>query len=777
MHKAGSKIRAWREAQDPPLSAEEFGRRYGVPDAWASRTVYGWEAKGKIARPSAQKRLAELGICRPEDWLEASDRPSSPADPAPGEEAGRHPFYDRRTHGFVRLATSTPKVRTADVAYNTAGILEEARRADTQGVDLLLYPELSLSSYAIDDLHMQAALLDAVDRHLSEIVAASADLSPVLVVGAPLRRNGRIYNCAVVIAGGAVLGVVPKSYLPNYREFYEKRWFARGHECVGLTIDAGGAEVPFGVDLIFAARDLPGFVFGVEICEDFWSPIQPGTRAALAGATILLNLSASNITIGKSDERHMLSRASSSRSVCAYAYSASGYGESTTDLAWDGQGMIYELGDLLVESVRFDREPELCIADIDTQRILNDRMRMGTFNDAAEADGRPEDWYRRITFAQRGEVGNTGLVRPIRRFPFVPNRAHKLDEDCYEAFNIQVDGLTRRIEATGAQCLVLGISGGLDSTHALLIAAKALDKLGRPRSDIRGYTMPGFATSERTKGNAWRLMEAFGITAEEIDIRPAARQMLEDMDHPFAASEKGEGEPVYDTTFENVQAGLRTDYLFRLAGHHSGFVIGTGDLSELALGWCTYGVGDQMSHYAVNAGVPKTLIQYLIRWAERTNQFDPSVDAVLEDILATEISPELVPADAEGEIQSTQSIIGPYELNDFFLHHVVRWGHKPSHVAFLAWHAWKDVAEGLWPIGFPEEGKNAYDLRAIAGWLNNFLKRFFAFSQFKRSALPNGPKVSAGGALSPRGDWRAPSDAVAEVWLAELRENVPIEDL
>ncbi|KLE35829.1 NAD(+) synthase [Aurantiacibacter luteus] len=685
--------------------------------------------------------------------------------------ASEHPFFDLHTHGFVRVATATPRTRTADVAYNVEGILAEARKAHEQAVDLLLYPELCISSYAIDDLHLQAALLDAVEAGIETIREASEGLTPVLVVGAPLRRGGRIYNCALVIADGTLLGAVPKSYLPNYREFYEKRWFARGNACQGLWLDVNGAEVPFGTDLIFAAENLPGFTFGIEICEDFWSPVQPGTMAALAGATILLNLSASNITIGKSDERHLLSRASSSRNICAYAYSASGFGESTTDLAWDGQGMIYELGDLLVESVRFDLEPELCVVDVDTRRILNERMRMGTFNDAAEDVGRPEDSFRTIGFDHAHTPGDKGLQRPVRRFPFVPNRADKLDEDCYEAFNIQVDGLMRRIRATNTKSLVIGISGGLDSTHALIVAAKACDTLGLPRSTIRAYTMPGFATSDRTKANAWKLMEAFGTTAEEIDIRPAARQMLGDMGHPFA-----EGEPVHDVTFENVQAGLRTDYLFRLANHHSGFVIGTGDLSELALGWCTYGVGDQMSHYAVNSGVPKTLIQYLIRWATRTDQFDAEVDAALEDVLGTEISPELVPAAADGTIQSTESVIGPYELNDFFLHHVLRWGHSPSHVAFLAWHAWKDRDAGLWPHGFPDGGKNAYDLGTISKWLENFVKRFFQFSQFKRSALPNGPKVSSGGALSPRGDWRAPSDAVADVWLADLREKVPTGD-
>ncbi|RIV89153.1 NAD(+) synthase [Aurantiacibacter zhengii] len=682
--------------------------------------------------------------------------------------AETHPFFDMHTHGFVRVATSTPRVRTADVAYNARAIIEQAQMAHEQHVDLLLYPEMCLSSYALDDLHIQAALLESVEAHIEAIREASEDLTPVLVIGAPLRRNGRIYNCAVVIAHGEVLGVVPKSYLPNYREFYEKRWFARGNNCRDLWIPVNGAEVPFGVDLIFAGQNLPGFTFGIEICEDFWSPIQPGTMAALAGATIVLNLSASNITIGKSDERHLLSRASSSRGVCAYAYSASGFGESTTDLSWDGQGMVYELGDLMVESVRFELEPELCVTDVDTRRILNERMRMGTFNDAAEDAGRPEDTYRTIGFDHLYYQGDIGLRRPIRRFPFVPNRQDMLDQDAYEAFNIQVDALMRRMKATQSECLVIGISGGLDSTHALIVAAKACDTLGLPRSTIRAYTMPGFATSDETKSNAWKLMKAFGCTAEEIDIRPAARQMLTDMGHPFA-----DGEPVYDVTFENVQAGLRTDYLFRLAGHHKGFVIGTGDLSELALGWCTYGAGDQMSHYAVNAGVPKTLIQYLIRWTVSSRQFDPGSDEVLEAVLNTEISPELVPADSTGEIQSTQSIIGPYELNDFFLHHTIRYGQSPSHIAFLCWHAWRDIDHGMWPHAFPDALKNAYDLPAIRKWLENFAKRFFQFSQFKRSALPNGPKVSGGGALSPRGDWRAPSDAVADVWLADLHEKLP----
>ncbi len=760
MHRAGQLLKAWRLRQQPPQSVEQFAERFG----FKTQTVFGWEGKGRIPRADAQRRLAEIGIAQPADWIAAA-APEAAAHPA---DAAAHAFYDLHTHGFVRLATSTPKLRTADVAYNAQGIVEEARRAHERNVDLVLFPELGLSSYAIDDLHLQSAILDAVEAELTRLATVTSELSSVLVVGAPLRHHGRLYNCALAIAGGRILGVVPKTYLPNYREYYEKRWFARGGSIRGLTMTLGGVEVPFGTDLLFAAGNLPGFIFGIEICEDFWAPEPPGIKAALAGATILLNLSASNVTIGKSDERHLLSRASSARGICAYAYSASGFGESTTDLAWDGQGMIYELGDLLAESVRFDRAAELSIADIDTRRILRERMQVGTFNDCAEDAGRPEDRFRRVAFSHSHRPGDIGLVRPTRRFPFVPNRPDRLDADCYEAFNIQVDGLTRRIESTAAKCLTIGISGGLDSTHALIVAAKAMDRLGRPRTDIRGYTMPGFATSEGTKSNAWRLMKAFGIAADEIDIRPAAERMLKDIGHGFA-----DGEPIYDTTFENVQAGLRTDYLFRLAGHHGGFVVGTGDLSELALGWCTYGVGDQMSHYAVNSGVPKTLIQYLIRWTVRTDQFDPEVDAVLEDIVATEISPELVPAGADGAIQSTEAIIGPYELNDFFLHHIIRWGQSPSHVAFLCWHAWKDASAGAWPAAFPEDGKHEYDLATIARWLENFLKRFFGFSQFKRSALPNGPKVSAGGALSPRGDWRAPSDAVADVWLAELAAKLP----
>ncbi len=677
-------------------------------------------------------------------------------------------FKSIHAHGMLRVAAATPVAAVGDPATSAAATIALAREADAGAVDLVVFPELNLTSYAIDDLHLQSAMKRATLAALADVAKATAKLRPVLLVGAALERNGRLYKCAVAISRGRVLGAVPKSFLPNYREYYEKRWFAPGAGLTGLTIDLNGESVPFGTDLIFAASDLPHFTFHAEICEDYWVPTPPSTMGALAGALVCCNLSASNVTIGKSRERAMLSASQSARAICAYVYSAAGPGESTTDLAWDGQGTIHELGDQLAESTRFMHDPELVVADVDCERLAQERTRVGTFNDAAALAGHPETRFRRVVFDHKPDFADVGLKRAIRRFPFVPNTPAKCDEDCYEAFNIQVEGLAKRLAATGVKRLVIGISGGLDSTHALIVAAKALDRLGRPRSDILGVTMPGFATSDGTKENAWALIRALGVTGEEIDIRPAARRMLEDIAHPFA-----EGEPVYDVTFENVQAGLRTDYLFRLANQRNGLVVGTGDLSELALGWCTYGVGDQMSHYGVNAGVPKTLIQFLIRWCIATDQYDRDTDAVLDAILATEISPELVPAGADGAIQSTEATIGPYALNDFFAHYVIRHGLAPSKIAFLAWYAWHDVEAGSWPEGYPEAKRTAYDLPTIRGWLEKFLIRFFQTSQFKRSALPNGPKVSPGGALSPRGDWRAPSDGTATVWLAELDANVP----
>ncbi|MES3097939.1 NAD(+) synthase [Sphingomonas faeni] len=679
-----------------------------------------------------------------------------------------HPFYAIHSHGLIRVAAATPRASVGDTGANAEATIALAREADAKGVDLVVFPELNLTSYAIDDLHLQTAQQRATLAAIATVVEASATLRPVLLVGAALVRNGRLYNCALAFARGRVLGVVPKTFLPNYREFYEKRWFASGAGMTGLTIDLNGEDVPFGTDLIFAARDLPGFVFHAEICEDYWAPTPPSTAGALAGALICCNLSASNIVIGKARDRAMLAAAQSARAVCAYVYSAAGPGESTTEVAWDGQGLIHELGEQIAESERFATEPELVVADVDCERIMQERLRTGTFNDAAIFAGNPETRFRRIAFDHAPVLADSGLERAIRRFPFVPNDPARRDDDCYEAFNIQVEALSKRLVSAHAETIVIGVSGGLDSTHALIVAAKAMDRLGRLRTNILGFTMPGFATGEGTKANAWALMRALGITAEEIDIRPAATRMLEDIGHPFS-----EGEPVYDITFENVQAGLRTDYLFRLANQRRGIVLGTGDLSEMALGWCTYGVGDQMSHYAVNSGVPKTLIQFLIRWCIRTDQYDAATDAILSTILAQEISPELVPAGADGALQSTESMIGPYALNDFFAHYVIRHGLAPSKIAFLAWHAWRDANVGAWPEDLPADARVAYDLPTIRYWLEKFLYRFFTTSQFKRSAMPNGPKVSAGGALSPRGDWRAPSDGIATAWIEELRSSVP----
>lgn len=681
------------------------------------------------------------------------------------------PFRSLYAHGFARTAIALPHVRVADPEFNTERTLRLARRASQEDVILTVFPELGISAYSNEDLFQQDALLDGVHSGLTRIVEESRSLSTILAVGAPLRINGGVYNCAAAIYRGRVLGVVPKSYLPNYREFYEPRQFHAARSATVGTIDLLGQSVPFGADLVFEASDFPGFAFSMEICEDLWVPLPPSTWTALAGATVIANLSASNITIGKADYRHKLCAGHSGRCVAAYLYSGAGPGESTTDLAWDGHALIYENNDLVAESERFAAEEQLVVGDIDLERLAQDRARLTTFGDSAADFHDRVAAIRRIRFDLELPSGPVPLRREIQRFPFVPSSLADLDSRCYEAYNIQVHGLMKRLSSTGIEKLVIGISGGLDSTQALLVAVRTMDRLGLPRTNILGYTMPGYATSDRTRSDAHALMEALGITANEIDIRPSAGQMLEDIGHPFA-----QGEPVHDVTFENVQAGERTSHLFRLANHHGAMVLGTGDLSELALGWATYGVGDQMSHYNVNASVPKTLIQHLIRWIIATDEL-PEANQVLSSILATEISPELVPAGGEGgkEMQSTEEKIGPYELQDFNLYYISRFGFRPSKVAFLALSAWEDSERGAWPPFFPEDKKHDYDLATIRHWLEVFLFRFFGISQFKRSAMPNGPKVGSGGSLSPRGDWRAPSDSEPTVWLDELRRNVPDE--
>ncbi|GAA3396445.1 NAD(+) synthase [Cryptosporangium minutisporangium] len=676
-------------------------------------------------------------------------------------------FYSAYDHGFFRIASCATHTAIADPATNAETVLTAARACHDDGAGLAVFPELTLSGYSIEDLLLQDTLLDAVETAIGTIAAASAELRPVLVVGAPLRYRNRLYNTAVVIHRGRVLGVAPKSYLPTYREFYERRHFAPGDDVRGV-IRLGGVDVPFGPDLLFTAVDVPTFVLHVEVCEDMWVPIPPSAEAALAGATVLANLSGSPITIGRAEDRKLYSRSASSRCLAAYVYAAAGEGESSTDLSWDGQTLIYENGVLLAETERFPRGERRAVADVDLDLIRAERLRMGTFDDNRRHHAGRLDAYRRVEFAVEPPEGDIGLRRTLARYPFVPADASRLEQDCYEAYNIQVSGLEQRLRAIGQPKVVIGVSGGLDSTHALIVAAKAMDRQDRPRSDILAFTMPGFATSDHTRNNAVRLAEALGVTFETLDIRPTAKQMLTDLGHPF-----GRGEEVYDVTFENVQAGLRTDYLFRAANQRNGIVLGTGDLSELALGWSTYGVGDQMSHYNVNAGVPKTLMQHLIRWVIASDQFDDEVGKVLQAVLDTEITPELVPT-REGETpQSTEAKIGPYALQDFSLFHVLRYGFGPAKIAFLALHAWRDAEAGEWPPNYPQEHRNAYDLAQIRHWLEVFLTRFYAFSQFKRSALPNGPKVSAGGSLSPRGDWRAPSDASARTWLDELHRDVP----
>jgi NAD+ synthase (glutamine-hydrolysing) len=674
------------------------------------------------------------------------------------------PFHSPYAHAFVRLGVCVPRLKPADPVYNTDHILDLALVAHDQSVAVALFPELGISAYAIDDLLLQATLLDAVRAQLARLVEASRALSPVLVVGAPLAHEGRLYNCAVIIHAGAVLGVVPKTYLPNYREFYERRWFASGAGVTGQTIALAGSDVPFGVDQLFTSHGVCPFTFHVEICEDVWTPIPPSSVAAMAGAELLLNLSASNIVIGKADARRLLCASQSARCLAAYAYSAAGPGESTTDLAWDGHASIFELGELLAETERFPTDSTLALADIDLGRIRSERLRTATFGEGRQA---ASPAWRRAAFAFAPPTAELALARTVERFPYVPSDPTRLAADCYEAWNIQVQGLTERLRATGLQHLVIGVSGGLDSTQALVVAVKAMDLLELPRANVHAYTLPGFATSDGTRSNAWTLMRALGVTAREIDITPLARQMLADLGHPYAT-----GEARYDVTFENVQAGLRTDLLFRLANQTGALVVGTGDLSELGLGWCTYGVGDQMSHYNPNGSVSKTLIQHLIRFAANAGAFDPQTKAVLEAILDTEISPELVPPGEDGAVQSTQAVIGPYELQDFNLYYLTRYGFKPSKIAYLAHCAWADAGRGQFPPHTGAADRRAYDLAEIKSWLRLFLTRFFA-SQFKRSAMPNGPKLSSGGSLSPRGDWRMPSDASASAWLEELEAGVP----
>jgi NAD+ synthase (glutamine-hydrolysing) len=654
-------------------------------------------------------------------------------------------FFNPSAHGFVRLAVATPRVRVGDPAANleaTEALLRQAARGKAL---LAVFPELGLSAYSCEDLFHQQALIDAAAGALETLLRRTRDLPLAALVGLPVAVDGQLFNCAALIAQGRLVGVVPKTYLPNYREFYEARQFTPGDAARRTEIRLAGQAAPFGTDLLFRQGDL---VLHVEICEDLWVPVPPSSYAALAGANVIANLSASNVVVGKEGYRHQLVSNQSARCIAAYLYSAAGPGESTTDLAWDGHAMMYENGTLVAESKRFSVVPQLAMADVDLGRLAADRMRQNTFSANALRHAAETRRFRTIEFSVPVPSGRLRLERKVEKFPYVPSDAASRDVRCAEVYRIQVQGLTTRMRYAGTKQLVIGVSGGLDSTQALIVCARAMDELGLPRRNVLAYTMPGFATSSRTRNQAWQLMRAVGATAEEIDIRPSCLQMLKDLRHPFA-----KGRKVYDVTFENVQAGERTSHLFRLANLHQGLVVGTGDLSELALGWATYGVGDHMAHYNVNASVPKTLIQYLIAWVAESGEFSDDVKRALRRVLETEISPELVPGG-----QSTQAKVGPYELQDFHLYYTLRFGYAPSKVAYLAWNAWQDK----------------YSLGEIRKWLGVFLERFVT-QQFKRSALPNAPKVGSGGSLSPRGDWRAPSDASPALWLADLK-RVPARE-
>ncbi len=682
-------------------------------------------------------------------------------------------FFNPYAHGFARVAAAVPRQHLCRPGKNAKDTIALARLAADQGALCVVFPELGLTGYTADDLFHQTTLLREAERALETILRASATIDTIMVVGLPVRRDGAVWNCAVVCWHGAVVCVVPKTYLPNYREFYEKRYFASAAQAGFTQILIAGETVPFGTDILVEAPAVPDFVLHAEICEDLWAPVPPSTYAALAGATVLVNLSASNITVAKADYRRLLGAGQSSRCLAAYVYAGAGEGESTNDMAWDGHAMIWENGVLHAESRRFAREEQLICADIDLELLVNERLRMSSFTDSARAPGVQPVRRVQIHDLRRPQLSSLPR-RTIARFPYVPADSDRLDERCFEAYNIQVQALTTRLEATGIQRIVIGVSGGLDSTHALLVAVQAMDRLGLPRTNIHAYTMPGFATSAHTRENAHELMRKLGVSAGEIDIREACLAVLKDLGHPAS-----DGEAVYDVTYENVQAGERTSRLFRLANHLGGLVLGTGDLSELALGWATYGVGDHMSHYAINASVPKTLIRRLIRWVADSGRVSSDTASVLYAILATEISPELVPGgegdDADGPSQRTEQFIGPYELQDFNLYYTSRYGFSPAKTAYLSYAAWHDIDRGTWPADLSPVERHSYSLGEIKHWLSVFLKRFFGSSQFKRTCIPNGPKVGSGGSLSPRSDWRAPSDVSAQLWLDDLERTVPDE--
>jgi NAD+ synthase (glutamine-hydrolysing) len=665
-------------------------------------------------------------------------------------------FFNLYTHDYVRVAVAIPTIAVADPHANARRVAQLMEQAVASHAGLVVFPELVLSAYSCEDLFHQSALLDQTQGALLALVDQTRSLPLLAAVGVPLAHQGALYNCIALIGGGKIHGIVPKTYLPNYREYYEARHFVSADALAATQMDLPGHPgIPFSAQLIFQAQNQPRFRLGMEICEDLWVPIPPSSYLALAGATVIANASASNASIAKEGYRRQLVSNQSARTLSAYLYSASGAGESTTDLAWDGQGMIADYGEIKAEATRFAQEDQLILADIDLLRLEQERMRQNTFWQSVE---RHQDQLISVTTVPvtlplYAENSLLPLLSPPPRYPYVPSGSDMRHQRCADVLSMQVQGLATRLKFTGLNKLVIGISGGLDSTLALLVAVRTLDQLKLPRSHLLAYALPGFATSSETLERAHALMKALGVSAFELDIRPSSEQMLKDIGHPHR-----DDSPAYDITYENVQAGERTSHLFRLANLHGALVVGTSDLSELALGWSTYGVGDHMAHYHVNASVPKTLVQYLIDSIREQEPQGSALATVLHSILVAEITPELVPGAA---VQRTEDTVGPYPLQDFTLYQILRFGFAPPRVAFMAWCAWHNAAPG-------SDNQTTYGIAEIRKWLEVFVKRFFQGSQFKRSCIANSPKIGSGGSLSPRGDWRAPSDGLAAPWLQSM---------
>jgi NAD+ synthase (glutamine-hydrolysing) len=665
-------------------------------------------------------------------------------------------------HGFLRVAAVAPTLRVADCAHNAEQIIRLMQQAEREGIALLVFPELSLTGYTCADLFQQATLQKAALAALQRVKEASRSaFSGIAIVGLPLALDDQLFNCAAILLHGRILGLVPKSFIPNYKEFYERRWFAAAATARSRQVTLQGETVPFGTRQLFEAADVEGLVIGIEICEDLWVPIPPSSFQALQGATVLVNLSASNEVIGKSAYRRQLVVNQSGRCMAAYIYSACGVHESTTDVVFGGHCLIAENGVLLAEAQRFRRDDSLLVADIDLDRLRRDRMLTNSFGDAQLYQGLEQE-FSRVTFGLERKRPLLGLRREVDAHPFVPRGPETLRERCEEIFQTQVAGLAKRLEHIDKPAVAVGISGGLDSTLALLVTCKTMDALGVPRDRIQAFTMPGYGTTARTHTNARSLMKQLGVTAHEVDIRALCFQEMQALRHrPFGIDLAGftvedlasrlrqlPAEGLEDRVFENIQARMRANLLF-----NAGFVIGTSDVSELALGWCTY-TGDHMSNYNPNVSIPKTLVKFLVHWAAE-NEFAGEARRTLLDIVATEISPELLPTGQdEKAVHSTERVLGPYELHDFFLYHFLRYGESPQKILYLAEHARFD---------------QPYTAEEIRGWLRVFVGRFFS-NQFKRSCLPDGPKVGSV-SLSPRGDWRMPSDAQAGAWLEWLADQ------